>query len=230
MATTAAVVDRRGFLDRASWGALFAGFFVGMGILFLLLSLGAAVGFTSVDPRDVQSWRNAGLGVGIWGGISAIVASFLSAWVTSRLSHSWTRLGGVLHGVALWGLTWAVILWAGTMLVSRLAGAAASAAGTAAQSAAQAASGQNAPDLGQIQRQIEQRAQGMSQQAQQSAGQVSEGTERAGKAGAWGAFLTALFTMLASAAGGAAGVPRGHALEDETVLHRRTVAAEPTRP
>ena len=36
---------------RLSWGGIIAGFFVGVGMLFLLLSLGAAVGLTSVNPR-----------------------------------------------------------------------------------------------------------------------------------------------------------------------------------
>ncbi len=101
VAVMAEAAEKPGFLDRASWGALFAGFFVGMGLLFLLLALGAAIGFTAVDPRDFSTWKSAGTGVGIWGGIAAIVASFFSAWVAGRLSASWTRLAGALHGIAL---------------------------------------------------------------------------------------------------------------------------------
>src|SRR5512142_1942151 len=85
-------------LERVSWGALFAGFFVGVGSLFLLLSLGAAIGLTSVDARDLSSWKNMGIGVGVWGGISAIIASFFSAWVAGRMSTSPDRTAGVLHG------------------------------------------------------------------------------------------------------------------------------------
>jgi hypothetical protein len=58
---------------------------VGIGTLFLLLSLGAAIGLSAVNPRDLGSWRSAGIGVGIWGPIAAIIASFLSAWVAARL-------------------------------------------------------------------------------------------------------------------------------------------------
>ena len=56
-------VSRR--LERVSWGALFAGFFVGVGILFLLLSLIAGIGLASVDARALSSWKNMGIGVGI---------------------------------------------------------------------------------------------------------------------------------------------------------------------
>src|SRR5512138_1985317 len=111
-------------LERVSWGALFAGFMVGVGVLFLLLSLGAAIGLTSVDARELSSWKNMGIGVGIWGGISAIVASFFAAWVAGRLSTSPDRTAGTLHGAALWGLTWFVGLWMGAMAVAGAARAA----------------------------------------------------------------------------------------------------------
>jgi hypothetical protein len=229
----AAVMDRSGMLDRpgswdrASWGALFAGFFVGMGALFLLLTLGAAVGFTAVDPRDFDSWKTAGIGVGIWGGVSAIIASFVSAWVAGRLSSSWTRLGGVLHGIALWGLTWAVTMWMGAMLVGGTVRGAAGAAGQAAESAAQ--SGQvSQQDVQQGQQAVQQRVEGARQELQRNATALSATAESAGKKGAWGAFLAALFTLLASAAGGAASVARRHAVSDEATRHR-AVAPSPAR-
>lgn len=228
----AAVMDRSvekpGFLDRASWSALFAGFFVGIGILFLLLSLGAAIGFSAVDPRNFESWRTAGIGVGIWGGISAIIASFFSAWVTGRLSSSWTRLAGVLHGVALWGLTWAVTMWFGAMLVGGVARTAANAAGQAAQSAAQ--SGQVTPqDVQQGQQQLQQQAQQAQQQLQQNAQAVSEAAESAGAKGAWGAFVAALFTLVASGIGGAAGVGRRRDVVEEGGLRRHGLEPSASR-
>jgi hypothetical protein len=198
-----------------------------MGALFLLLTLGAAVGFTSVDPRDFESWKTAGVGVGIWGGVSAIIASFFSAWVAGRLSSSWTRLGGVLHGIALWGLTWAVTMWMGAMLVGGTVRGAAGAAGQAAESAAQ--SGQvSQQDVQQGQQALQQRVEGARQELQRNATELSATAESAGKKGAWGAFLAALFTLLASAAGGAASVARRHAVSDEPTRHR-AVAPSPAR-
>lgn len=233
MATTmerVAVSDGSGIgLERASWGALFAGLFVGTGTLFLLLALGAAVGFTAVDPRDFDSWKNAGIGVGIWGGVSAIVAAFFSAWVAGRLSAARTRVGGALHGIALWGLTWAVTMWLGAMLVGGAVRGAASAAGTATQATAQ--SGQvSQGDVAQGQAAVQQQVEGAKQQLQDRAGEVSQAAEKAGKTGAWGAFLAALFTMLASAVGGAAGIPRRQAIVPAGAAAHRPLAADPARP
>jgi len=206
-------------LERVSWGALFAGFMVGVGVLFLLLSLGAAVGLTTVDARDISSWKNMGIGVGIWGGISAIIASFFSAWVAGRLSTSPDRTSGMLHGAALWGLTWFVGLWMG---VSALTGAA-QAAGSAAQTAGQAAAQQ--PGAAQ---QLAQDAQQEAKQAIQGAdpGQIAQGATSGGRAGAWGAFIAALFTLLASGLGGAAGA----AGRVKSIAEREPVATRPLAP
>jgi hypothetical protein len=226
-----AALEGPGFtLERASWGALFAGLFVGTGTLFLLLAFGAAVGFTAVDPRNFDSWKNAGIGIGIWGGISAIVASFFSAWVTARLSGAWTRLGGALHGIALWGLSWAMTMWLGAMLVGGVVRGAAGAAGTAAESAAQ--SGElSRGDVQQGGTALQQQADRAKQQLGERAGEVSQAAEAAGKTGAWGAFLAALFTLLASAVGGAAGVAKRHVVvEREPAAAHRPLTTNPTRP
>lgn len=270
------ISERR--LDKVRWGALFAGFFVGIGALFLLLSLGAAIGLTSVDPRDLGSWRAMGIGVGIWGGICAIIAAFCSAWVAARLSTAADRTGGMLHGVTLWGLTWAVGLWVGAMAIGGAVGGAGRAAGAAAGATGDAASGsglsaavtntavdqanawlkengkpevprpqmeaavkdiagnamaqiragrspgealdhesvvgsiaQNTnlsrADADQLARQVEGQLQGALQGASGAAGDVGQAAASGGKRGAWGAFLAALFTLAASALGGASGVP-----------------------
>jgi hypothetical protein len=216
-------------LERASWGALFAGLFVGTGTLFLLLALGAAVGFTAVDPRNFDSWKNAGIGVGIWGGVSAIVASFFSAWVTGRLSGAWTRLGGALHGIALWGLTWAMTMWLGAMLVGGTVRGAAGAARTAAETAAQ--SGQlSQGDVQQGQAAVQQQVEGAKQQLRDRAGEVSQAAGKAGKTGAWGAFLAALFTLLASAVGGASGIARRQAVIARAAAGHGSLVSDPARP
>jgi hypothetical protein len=205
-------------LDKVSWGALLAGFFVGVGALFLLLSLGAAVGLTSVDARDLSSWKNMGIGVGIWGGISAIVAAFFSAWAAARLSTAVDRRGGMLHGAALWGLTWAVGLWLGAMAVGGAVGGAAKAAGTAAQTAATGANAASPQQKARAQasapseREVKAQAREKLDDVKANADEIGEKAATGGKAGAWGAFLAALFTLGASALGGMMGIPeRGRA-------------------
>ena len=191
-------------LERVSWGALFAGFFVGVGTLFLLLSLGAAVGLTSVDARSGSSWKSMGIGFGVWGAIAAIIASFLSAWVAGRMSTSPDRTSGTLHGAAVWGLTWAVMLWMGASAVTGAAQAAGSAAQSAAQAGGQAAAQQPGAAKGAAQ-QAQQQAEQAVNQAQSNAGRIGEAAATGGKAGAWGAFVISLLTLVAAGLGGAAG-------------------------
>jgi hypothetical protein len=212
-------------LERVSWGALFAGFMVGVGVLFLLLSLGAAVGLTTVDARDLSSWKNMGIGVGIWGGISAIIASFFSAWVAGRLSTSPDRTAGMLHGAALWGLTWFVGLWMGAAAITGAARAAGSAAQTAAQTGGQAAAQQPGAAQEALQG-AQQEAQQAIGQTQAQAGQIAESATTGGRAGAWGAFVAAVFTLVASALGGAAGA----AGRVKAIAEREPIATRPLAP
>ena len=108
-------------LDRVSWGALFAGFFFGFGVWMVLLALGAGIGLSAFDPRDLGNWQGLGIGVGIWGVIAGIIAMFLAGWLAARMSRTETRLGGMLHGAALWGFMLVAGLWLATMAVAMLA-------------------------------------------------------------------------------------------------------------
>jgi len=121
--------------ERVSWGALFASVFVTAAVWMLLMLLGTAVGFSSFDPRSGGAWASLGKGVGIWGGIAAILSVFAGGWLASRLSASLSRALGVLHGVALWGFAFCVGLWLAFGLVTSVVGGAAQVAGTAAQAA-----------------------------------------------------------------------------------------------
>ena len=115
MATSAV---RQPLLERMSWGALFAGFFFGCGIWMLLLSLGAGIGFSAFDPRDLGSWQGLGIGFGIWGVLSAMVATFLGGWLAAGTSRSRTALAGMLHGAALWGFMLVAGTWIATAAVA----------------------------------------------------------------------------------------------------------------
>src|SRR5688572_16152819 len=62
---------------RFSWGAVFAGAIVSIGIWLLLYVLGLGIGLTAINPAEVGSLRGAGLTTGIWSLIVPIVAMFL---------------------------------------------------------------------------------------------------------------------------------------------------------
>jgi hypothetical protein len=206
----ASVAVRQPLVNRVSWGALFAGFFFGFGIWMLLLALGAGIGFAAFDPRDLGQWQGLGIGFGIWGVISGIVAMFLAGWLCARLSSSDTRPAGMLHGAALWGFMVVAGLWLATMAVAGTAGAAARAAGGAAQAAGEAA-GQD-PELrreaqeraGQAQQQLE----GLKQQATENKDEAAAAAKKAGTTGAWAFFLYGVLTLAAAIIGGRVGVPK----------------------
>ena len=119
-------------------------------------------------------------------------------------------------------------MWLGAMLVGGAVRGAASAAGDAASTAAQ--SGQvSQQDVREGQRAVQQQVAGAQQQIQQNAAQLSDTAESTGKKGAWGAFLAALFTMLASAAGGASAIARRHVVREEIEVRHGTMEPSPVR-
>ena len=103
----AAIIEHTGF--RLSWGAIFAGFVTATVIHITLSLLGIAIGFTTWDVGDPA--RDLGVGVGIWTGISALIALFVGGLTTGRLAGVLTRGDGALHGVIMWGISTLVNLW-----------------------------------------------------------------------------------------------------------------------
>jgi hypothetical protein len=234
----ASIAVGRPLFHRVSWGALFAGFFVGFGIWLLLLALGAGIGLATFDPKDLSNWQGLGIGFGIWGVIAGIIALFVAGWVAARLSLSEEKLEGVLHGVALWGFMLVAGLWIASTAVTRVVGGAASVAGRAAETAAQV--GAQDPQVrqqaregaGQLQQQGQQAMGQAQQQLQQNKEEVAEKAASAGSTGAWAFFLFGALTLAAAALGGGAGVPRSRRIiaEEETVTGRPlTPTPTPTR-
>jgi hypothetical protein len=224
MAASSVALDRP-LHRRVSWGALFAGFFVGFGVWLLLLALGAGIGLAAFDPKDLGNWQGLGIGFGIWGVIAGIIALFIAGFVASRLSAAEDRNEGVLHGIALWGFMLVAGLWIASTAVTRVVSGAAQAAGTAAQAASGDPQARRAArDQGQ---QVQQQAQQLGQQVQQNKEEISEKAATAGSTGAWAFFLFGALTLAAAALGGGAGVPKTRRLlgRDET-----TTPVPPDRP
>lgn len=90
---------------KLSWGAIFGGTFVALGIWVLLYALGLALGLSSVDPSDPASAKSAGIGTGIWSLIAPLIALFLGGLVAARTAGVMDKLGGAIHGAVLWSFT-----------------------------------------------------------------------------------------------------------------------------
>jgi hypothetical protein len=126
---------------KLSWGAIFGGTFVALGVWILLLTLGLALGLSSVDSTDPGSARSAGIGTGIWSLIAPLIALFVGGMVASRTAGVVDKMGGALHGAVLWGLTTLAGVIIMGMALSSLLGAVFSVGKTAVGAAGTAISG-----------------------------------------------------------------------------------------
>jgi hypothetical protein len=90
---------------RISWGAIFGGTLVALGVWLLLHTLGLAAGLTAIDPNNPRSLRGVGIGTGIWSIVAPLIALFVGGYVAARSAGVLERGLGALHGAVLWGLT-----------------------------------------------------------------------------------------------------------------------------
>lgn len=57
---------------KVSWGGIFGGVLVALGLLLMLAALGVAVGVSAVQPGETQA-STLGTGAGIWAGVSLLL-------------------------------------------------------------------------------------------------------------------------------------------------------------
>src|SRR3954453_4415337 len=107
MASEAVVVTGGGGTStfHISWGAVFGGTFVALGVWILLHTLGLAAGLTAIDPDNARSLKGVGIGAGICSMIAPLIALFAGGFVGSRTAGVIDRGTGALHGAVMWGLT-----------------------------------------------------------------------------------------------------------------------------
>ncbi len=133
-------------LDKISWGAVFAGVVIALATQFLLNLLGVGIGAAVLDPATADNPTASSLSIigGLWFVVAGIVASFIGAYVASRLSGRPNETTGGFHGITSWGVTTLVVLYLLTTSVGALVGGAfsglSSVVGGAGQAAASAVS------------------------------------------------------------------------------------------
>lgn len=124
--------------DRVRWGPIIAGLFAALTTLAVLSVLGLAIGLSAYDAGDTA--RNFGIGAGIWGVISALVAFFLGGWLAARSAAVRGTSNAVLNGAMVWVVAIPLLLY-------MLGGMGFTAANTAADSATGVAAGSESRDL-----------------------------------------------------------------------------------
>lgn len=121
-------------VDRVRWGPILAGLFAALSTLAGLSILGLAIGASAFTPGD--SGSTFGLGAGIWGGISTLLAFLVGGWLAARAAAVQGRASGVLNGAMVWFVAIPLLIYALGSGIGAIANTLGNVAGTAAQVAA----------------------------------------------------------------------------------------------
>lgn len=96
-------------VDRVRWGPVIAGLFAALTSLIFLSVLGLAIGFTTYDLT--APFDTFGLGAGIWGAISTVIAFLIGGWLAARTAPPMGRSLAVLNGTMVWIVAIPLILY-----------------------------------------------------------------------------------------------------------------------
>lgn len=115
--------ERARVVDRVRWPAVVAGLFGTLSILAVLTVLGVAIGASAADAGDNPT--NFGIGAGIWGLISGLIAFAAGGWIAAGCSALRGRNNALIQGATVWMVTIGLLVY----LVAGGIGAAARVAG-----------------------------------------------------------------------------------------------------
>jgi hypothetical protein len=108
---------------KVSWGGVFAGVLVAMGVSMLLASLGVAIGISTLNPGETDP-GTIGAGAAIWGGLQLLLALFIGGLVATRVGAIIDRTTGFFEGVLVWVVSLILMAYlAGSGIASVASGA-----------------------------------------------------------------------------------------------------------
>jgi hypothetical protein len=125
---------------KVSWGGIFGGVLVAVGLLLLLAALGVAVGISAAQPGETEA-STLGTGAGIWAGLSLLLALFVGGMVATRIGAISDGATGFFEGALVWVVSILLMVYFAGSGVSMLAGGAFQMVGGAAQAIAGATQG-----------------------------------------------------------------------------------------
>ena len=99
---------------RVRWGGVTSGWLIALGTILLLTALGLAIGITAIgDPRaaDRETASGLGIGAGLWGAVTLLIAYFLGGLMATRVTDRPDRGGALMHGALVWTLTSVFLIW-----------------------------------------------------------------------------------------------------------------------
>lgn len=89
-----------------SWGAIFAGWLVATAVSGLLYVAGLALGFAAFDPNATTgAMKGIGVGTALWFIATSTAGLFIGGMFASWFDGKSDQTAGVMHGIAVWGLS-----------------------------------------------------------------------------------------------------------------------------
>jgi len=203
--------------DRVRWGSIIAGLFAALTALVVISVLGLAIGLGNYDAGDPL--RNFGVGAGIWGAVTALIAFFIGGWLAAGTAGVRGRSNGMLNGAMVWVVAIPLLLYMLGSGIGSLANTAGSVAATGiaavapAAAAAAPAAGTAAANQPEAAATAQTAGQGVATAAQATVSAIGsqinpQNSERAANAAgntAWGTLIALLVGLIASALGGLVG-------------------------
>jgi hypothetical protein len=141
---SANLIDVQGM--SVSWGGVWGGVLIGIGLLFLLTALGLALGVSAVDPHSDNS--SLGMGAAVWAGISLLLALYIAAMASTRIGAIFDKTTGMFEGMLVWVLSLLVIVYLASSGIGLVAGGAFKLIGGATQTIGTMVTG-GTPDISQ---------------------------------------------------------------------------------
>jgi hypothetical protein len=110
------------WITRISWGSVFAGAFVVIGVQLALSALGIWGNFGLAKLTSISALQSSATSVAIWIGVSAVISLFVGGVVAARLSNSRNISNALWHGLVLWGVAVTAMTFLSTLGVHGLLG------------------------------------------------------------------------------------------------------------
>jgi hypothetical protein len=191
--------------DQVRWGPILAGLFTALTTLLGLSVLGLAIGLSTFNPNDPLG--NFGIGAGIWGAISALIAFGIGGYMAGGTSRVRGSDSGMLNGALVWIVAIPLLLYLVGSGIGTLLGTAGAVVGAAVPAVAPVA-GEAANDPA-LQATAQAAATALQATAEAVQGSVSDqdvsnAAEAAGRT-TWGTLLWLGLGAAAAVGGGYAG-------------------------
>lgn len=91
--------------SRVDWGAIWAGVFAFVAIWSVFGVLGTAIFASAASPNAARPVSGMGWGISIWAIVLTVIAMYVGGRVTGDLAVIVNRRDGILHGLAMFGLS-----------------------------------------------------------------------------------------------------------------------------